>query len=164
MRGRTRRNLCFHVENCQHADKKQVTRWTFDLDIESTHGQPASCWARPMNVDDGLEYIRWIRGLGGDKLPAASYALLPNLKKWLFIAIGEESRLFVVCLLHMSAQMCLYQTHGRCPPRITGRVVNTVIRGWVGAPNERAPFRLHDAVVGFVNRRLSKTRTLAASN
>ena len=37
-----------------------------------------------MNVDDGLEDIRWIRGLGGEKLPAASYALLSNLKKAYF--------------------------------------------------------------------------------
>ena len=34
-----------------------------------------------MNVDDGLEDIRWIRGLGGEKLLAASYALVPNPKK-----------------------------------------------------------------------------------
>ena len=48
--------------------------------------------------------------------------------------------------------MLLYQTPGRRLPRITGRVVNTVVtRGWVGAPNERAPFRIHDAVVGFVS-------------
>ena len=33
--------------------------------------------------------------------------------------------------------MC--QTPGPRPPRITGRFVNTVTRGWVGAPNERAP-------------------------
>ena len=59
-----------------------------DLDVEATHGQPGSCRARPVNVDDCLEDIRWIRGLGGEKLPAASYALLPNLKKSLF-AIGE---------------------------------------------------------------------------
>ena len=45
--------------------------------------------------------------------------------------------------------MFLYQTHSRRPPHITGRVVNTVTRGWVGAPNERIPFRFHDAVVGF---------------
>ena len=59
----TRRNLRFHVENCQHADQKQLTgRQAFDLDIEATHCQPASCRARPVNVDDGLEDIRWIRG------------------------------------------------------------------------------------------------------
>ena len=38
-----------------------------------------------------------------------------------------------------------------------------VTRGWVGAPNERAPFRIHDAVVSFVDRYLSRTRNLAAS-
>ena len=90
----TRRNLRFHVENCQHADQKQLTR-RYDLDIEATHRQPASCWARPANVDDGLEDIRWIRGLGGEKLPAASNALLSNLKKRLFFAIGEGSRIFL---------------------------------------------------------------------
>ena len=42
-----------------------------------------------MNVDDGLEDIRWICGLGGKKLPAASSALLSNLEKGLFFAIGE---------------------------------------------------------------------------
>ena len=118
-----------------------------------------------MNVDDDLEDIRWIRGLGSEKLPAASNALLPNLKKGLFLAIGEGSRNFVACFLHSSAQMCLYQTPGRRQPRITaGRFVNKVTRGWVGAPNERAPFRFHGAVVGFVDRYLSRTRNLAASN
>ena len=60
--------------------------------------------------------------------------------------------------------MCLYQTPGRRPPRITGLFVNTVTKGWVGAPNERAPFRFHGAVVGFVDRCLSRTRNLAASS
>ena len=152
-RGCTRRNLCFHVENCQHAHQKQLTRrQTFDLDIESTHDQAASCRARPLNADDGLEDIRWTRGLGGERLPAASYALLPNPKKVIFFAIGQRSR------------MVLYQTPGRCPPHITGRVVNTVPRGWVGDPNERAPFRFHDAVDGVVHRCLSRTRNLASLN
>ena len=117
-----------------------------------------------MNVDDGLEDIRWIRGLGGEKLPAASNALLPNLKKGQFFAIGEGWRFFVACFLHGSAQMCLFQTPGRRPPRIIGRFENTLTRGWVGAPNERAPFRFRGAVVDFVDRCLSRTRNLAASN
>ena len=71
---------------------------------------------------------------------------------------------FVACFLQSSAQMCLYQTPGRCPPPITGRFVNTVTRGWVGAPNDRAPFIFHGAVVGFVDRCLSRTRNLATSN
>ena len=90
-----------------------------------------------MNVDGGLEGIRWIRGLGGEKLPAAPCALLPNLNKDLFFYIGEGSRIFVACFLHNSAEMCLYQTPGRRPPPITDRFVNTVTRGWVGAPNAR---------------------------
>ena len=60
--------------------------------------------------------------------------------------------------------MCLYQTPGRRPPPITGRFINTVTRGWVGSPNERAPFRFHGAVLGFVDRCLSRTRNLAASS
>ena len=103
----TRRNLRFHVENCQHADQKQLTRrLDFDLDIEATHGQPGSCRARPVNVDDGLEYIKWIRGLGGEKLPAASYALLPNLKKGLFCAIGEGS-IFLSPVFYTAAPKCV---------------------------------------------------------
>ena len=97
-------------------------------------------------------------------MPAASYALLPNLKKGLFFAIGEGSRIFVTCFIHSSAQMCLYQTPGRCPPPITGRFGNTVSSGWVGAPDGRAPFRFHGAVVGFVVRCLSRARNLAASS
>ena len=88
-------------------------------------------------------------------------------KKGLFFAIGEGSRIFVACFRHSSAQMyhlCLYQTSGRRAPPITGHFVNTVTRGWVGAPNERAPFRFHGAVVVFVDGCLSRTRNPAASN
>ena len=91
-----------------------------------------------MNVDDGLEDIRWIRGLG-ERLPSASYALLPNLKNGLFFAIREGSRTFVVCFYTPVAIFFLYQTPGRCPPCITGRGANTVTRGWVGAPITSAP-------------------------
>ena len=82
-----------------------MQRW-FDLDIELTHGQPASYWARPVNVDDGLEVIMWIRCLGDERLPTASYVLRPNLIK-LFFRLGaaqreERSRFLVVCFLHTS--------------------------------------------------------------
>ena len=76
----------------------------------------------------------------------------------------EGWRNFVACFLHSSAHMCLHQTPGRRPPPITGRFENTMTRGWVGAPNGRAPFRFHGAVVDFVARCLSRTRNLAASN
>ena len=83
-------------------------------------------------------------------LPATSCALAPDQKKKKTIfchrrGIDNFFRLF----LHTRGQIFLYQTPGPRPLRITGRVVNTVSRGWVGAPNERAPFRIHDAVVGF---------------
>ena len=58
----------------------------------------------------------------------------------------------------------MYHTPDRRPPPITGRFVNTVTRGWVGAPDERAPLRFHGAVVGMVDRCLSRTRNLSASN
>ena len=62
---------------------------------------------------------------------------------------------------YSNAQMCLYQTPGRRSPPITGRFENTVTRGCVGAPNERAPSRFNGAVVGFVDR---CHRNLAASS
>ena len=88
----------------------------------------------------------------------------PIPDKGLFFAIGEGTRIFVVCFLRTRGQKLLYQTPGRRPPRNTDRVENTVTLGWVGAPNERAPFRIHDAVVGFLDRCLSRTRNLADSN
>ena len=38
-------------------------------------------------------------------------------------------------------------------PKVTSYRVNTAVDlGWVGAPDERALFRFHDVVVGFVDR------------
>ena len=72
----------FTLKIVKHAAQKQLTRrQTFDLDIESTHDQPVSCRTRTMNADDGREDVRLVRGLGGARLPVASYALLSNLKK-----------------------------------------------------------------------------------
>ena len=47
---------------------------------------------------------------------------------------------------------------------VSRRVMNTVTRGWVGAPNERAPFRFHDAVVVFADRCLSRARNISDLN
>ena len=55
-----------------------------------------------MNLDDGLEDIRWIRGLGGVKLPAASNALLSNLKKGLFFCHRRGIEIF--CRLFSTQQ------------------------------------------------------------
>ena len=47
--------------------------------------------------------------------------------------------------------MCLYQTPGRRPPPITGRFVNTVTRGWVGARivQTRADFMAQSLVLSI---------------
>ena len=47
-----------------------------------------------MNADAGLGDIRWIHGLGGERLPAASYDLLPNLSWYLWFP-WERDRLFL---------------------------------------------------------------------
>ena len=56
-------------------------RYTFDIDVESNHGQPSSCRARPVTIDDGLQNSMRIRDLGGERLPAMSHTLCPNLEK-----------------------------------------------------------------------------------
>ena len=60
-----------------------------------------------MNTHDGLEVVAGIRGLGGERLAAASYALRPNIRKVFFCANAEGSRVFVVYFLHTSGQICV---------------------------------------------------------
>ena len=102
--------------------------------------------------------------VGGETMPVASYAHLPNGKSCSFFAVEETPRAFTVCYPHTRGQMVFFQTPVRRSPCITGSTVHTVPRGRVGAPNERASFRIHDAVVVFVDRCLSGTRILAPSN
>ena len=67
-----------------------------------------------MNVDDGLEGIRCIRGLGGEKLPAASYALLPNLKKKLYLLPSEDDRDYLSLVFYTAAPkyLCIRRLAG----------------------------------------------------
>ena len=154
----------FFVANCLHADKKQlVRRSTLDLNKDSAHGQPARCPPRPSSIDDGLEDIRWIHGLGGENLPGASYGILPNLKKYTMFAIRDGWRIFVFCFAHTSGQL-FFSMRLASPPHDTGHCVKTVTLRWVRAPNDRTPLRIHDAVVSFVERCVSRTRNLAASS
>ena len=148
-------------QNPPHATIDFRSRHTL---VKSIHGQPASCRARPVNVDGGLEDVMWTRGIGSETLPAASYDPHQTLNIRLFFAIGERSIICVFCFLHTSRLMFFSSDAwpGHRPPHITGRRVDTVTPGWVGAPNERAPFRFHNAIVGFVDRCLSRTCNLAA--
>ena len=91
-----------------------------------------------MNADDGLEYIRWIRGLGGEKLPATSYALLPNLKKLYFChrrGIENFGRLFST----QQRPNLVVSDAWQAPATDHLPFVNTVTRGWVGPPMTSAP-------------------------
>ena len=106
--------MCVHVENCEHAGQKHLTRrWTFDLDIESIHAQPSSCRARPMNVDDGFEYIRWIHGRGRE---VARGALRSSTKpeKNVYLLPSERDREFLSSVFYTSAPKCI------CTGRLAG--------------------------------------------
>ena len=104
-----------------------------------------------MNVHDGLDDTRWIRGLGGEKLPAASYALLPNPEKGLFFAIREGSTVLSPVFYTAAPKCVCIRRRAGARPRITVCFVDTVARGWVGAPNERAQLIFRGALVGFVD-------------
>ena len=66
----------------------------------------------------------------------------PKPEKRSPFCIRRGIEIFFVCFLHTDGQnVFFYQTAGRRPPHLTGRRVDTVILGWVGGPNERAPFR-----------------------
>ena len=49
-----------------------------------------------------------------------------------------------------AAKCFFYHTPRQLPPHDTGHRVKTVTLGWVGAPNELIPFRIHDATAGFL--------------
>ena len=59
-----------------------------------------------MNVDGRLEDIWWMRGLEVERLPPASYALLPNLKKGLFLP-SERDREFLPSVFYTPASKCV---------------------------------------------------------
>ena len=75
---------------------------------------------------------------------------------------SERDREFLRYVLYTPAANCFCIR--RRSPRIIGRVANTVTTGWVEAPKKRVPFRIHDPVVGFIDRCLSRAGNLAASN
>ena len=87
----------------------------------------------------------------------------PKPEKNSYFLPSDRDREMLSSVFYTPAANFFNHTPGQHPPHITGRCVNTVILEWVGASDERAPFRGHDAVVCFVNRCLSRTRNLAAS-
>ena len=99
----------------------------------------------------------WIHGLGGERLLVMSYALYPNPKNAYFLP-SDMDRDFLSSVLYTPAVKCFSQTPGRRPPYITGLRVKSVTLGWVGAPDEHAPLRVHDAIAVFAARCLTRTR------
>ena len=132
-----RRNVFPLVVNCQYADKNQfVRRQPFDLDIETAHGQPAWCRARPTSEDDGLEDVRWVYGQGGERLPAASLCSSPKPENKDYFLPSERVRdMYVVIrfFAHQRPIVFLHHTPGERSPHITGHFANRVPLRWVGA-------------------------------
>ena len=94
---------------------------------------------------DHVERNIWIYGVGGERLSAVSYAHSSNVIFCRLFSIHQRPNVFSQAL-------------GRRPQHITGRLVNTVSLGWVGTPNEHAPFRVHDAGNDFVFQCLTRYR------
>ena len=98
--GCTRRNLCFTlkivntlIKNSSRDDRPSISTYN-QATANPLRVGPASCRARPMNVDDGIEDIRLIHVLGGERLPLAFYALLPNPTKCLVFCHGRGIEIF----------------------------------------------------------------------
>ena len=65
----------------------------------------------------------------------------PKPEKNYFVP-SERNRVFLSSVFDTPVHKCVcIRRLAGTPPCITGRVVNTVNRGWVEAPNERSPFR-----------------------
>ena len=117
-----------------------------------------------MSVGDSAEEFISIHALGRERLLVLSCGLPSHRLKILFFARWETIESFCLSFLHTSRQMCFYQKPDWRPPQITGGRVSAAHQGKVGAPNELATFRDHDAVVDFVERSVWRTRNCAASN
>ena len=79
---RRARSIVIYHKKTQHTAAQYMWRWAFHLDIWSTHDQPASCRARPLNVEDGLEDTMWSHRLGGDRLLATRGCSRMFWSKW----------------------------------------------------------------------------------
>ena len=118
-----------------------------------------------MNADDGIEDIRLIRGLEGEKFARGVLRSSPKPEKNIYFLPSERDRDFLSPVFDTAAPKRVFIRRLAGTRHVSPAFfVNTVTRGWVGAPNERAPFRFHGAVVDFVDRCLSRTRDLVASN
>ena len=117
-----------------------------------------------MSVGDSAQEFISIHALRRERLLVLSCGRRLHPLEILFFARWETIESFCLSVLQTSRQMCFIQKPDRRTPQITGRRVSAVHQGGVGAPNELATFRVHDAVVDFVERSVWRTRNCAASN
>ena len=80
-----------------------------DLDIEPTNGQPASCRARPVNIDDRLVDIMWIRQWPRRRDVADGVLRsLPKPEKCCFLPIYGERGIEIICRLFSTHQPTIH--------------------------------------------------------
>ena len=84
--------------------------------------------------------------------------LLKRAKTSLFCHRREIEIFGRLFSIHERPNVFFSQMPGRHPPHITGRRANTVSLGWVRAPSDRAPFRVHDEVIALVDQCLTRSR------
>ena len=108
--------------------------------------------------------MRWNRGLGGREVARGVLRSSPKPEKKAYFLPSERDRDFLPPVFYTAAPKCVCIRRMAGARHLSPVILSTLTRGWVGAPNERAPFRFHGAVVGFVDRCLSRTRNLAASS
>ena len=115
-----------------------------------------------MSVGDNAEEFISIHALGRERLLVLSCGLASHPLKILFFARWETIEFLSQFSAHQPPNVL--QKPDRRTPQIAGRRVSALHQGGVGAPNELATFRVHDAVVDFVERSVWRTRNCAASN
>ena len=92
---------------------------THDLNTDLAHGQTAGCPARPTRIDDGLEDISWIHGLGGGSLPVVSYGIFPEFLFFFVFAVQDGWRIFVFCVVvYTSGQLFFFFQYAYSVPAI----------------------------------------------
>ena len=95
---------------------------------------------------------------GGREVARDVLRSLPKPEKMPIFLPWERDRDFLRLFSIHQRPKFFSQTPGRRPPHITGLRVNSVTLGWVGAPDERPPFRFHDVIAILADRCLTRTR------
>ena len=114
----------FLVVNGHHADKKSAHA-TSDLRSGHAINARSTGFVSGKTIDcDGVECIMCVRGLGGERLPAASYALHPNLKNC-FVPSRRGRYFFPSIVYTPGAKLFLFRRLAGAR-HITGRRLKTV--------------------------------------